>query len=155
MPGGRGSAMFGVRIGVTTHPGPQHYGAKIAPRTPFPTPTGDVMVQSNDIGHPRGEMAVVPRYLSASEWERRGVEVQHLSGALPIYERETTLTFVGREEYAEVSTAHRSWQRRLESLGCVPSSITIFRRSAIDIRYYEGVPRQFVRMPTRGRKALA
>ena len=83
------------------------------------------------------------------------MEVQELSGDLPVAERQTTLTITGREDYAEVDTAHRQWQRRLESLGCVPSTITTFRRSAIDIRYYESVPRQFVRMPSRGRKKLS
>ena len=93
-------------------------------------------------------------YLSALEWKRRGVEVQELSGELSVAERHTVVSFTGREDYAEVDTAHRQWQRRLEALGCIPTTITTFSRSAIDIRNYEGVPRRFIRMPSAGRKGL-
>ena len=92
------------------------------------------------------------RFRSAKEWQKLGVEVKRLSGELPIDDRETALSFLGRDKYAEVTSARRDWQRRLEGLGCVPTAINTFERGAAQIRYYSNVPRQFIRMPSAGRK---
>ena len=92
------------------------------------------------------------RFRSAKEWQELGVEIKRLSGELPIEDRETSLSFLGRDKYAEVTSARRDWQRRLEGLGCVPTAINTFQRGAAEIRYYAKVPRQFIRMPSGGRK---
>ena len=94
------------------------------------------------------------RFRSAKEWQELGVEVVQLSGELMIEDRETALAFIGREQRAEITTAHVQWQRRLESLGCQPTSITTFERGAAQIRYYSKVPRRFIRMPSAGRKKV-
>ena len=94
------------------------------------------------------------RFLNAKEWHEIGVEVKQLSGELMIEDRETALAFIGREQYAEITTAHIQWQRRLESLGCQPISITTFERGAAQIRYYSRVPWRFIRMPSAGRKKI-
>ena len=94
------------------------------------------------------------RFLNAKEWQERGVEVILLTGELMIEDRETAMAFIGREQHAEITTAHIQWQRRLESLGCQPTSITTFERGAAQIRYYSRVPRRFIRMPSAGRKNI-
>ena len=97
---------------------------------------------------------LVNRFLTAKQWQKLGVEVQQLAVDLPIEERETSMSFVGRENFAEVTTAHRQWQRRLESLGCIPTSVTAFKRGSAEIRHYGMVPRRFIRMPSAGRKRI-
>ena len=92
------------------------------------------------------------RFRSAKEWQELGVEVKRLSGELPIEDRETSMSLLGRDKYAEVTSARRDWQRRLEGLGCVPTAINTFQRGAAEIRYYANVPKQFIRMPSGGRK---
>ena len=92
------------------------------------------------------------RFRSAKEWQELGVEVKRLSGELPIDDRETSMSFLGRDKYAEVTSARRDWQRRLEGLGCVPTAINTFQRGAAEVRYYSKVPRRFIRMPSAGRK---
>ena len=92
------------------------------------------------------------RFRSVKEWLKLGVEVKRLSGELPIEDRETAMSFLGRDKFAEVTSARRDWQRRLEGLGCVPTAINTFQRGAAEIRYYAKVPRQFIRMPSGGRK---
>lgn len=91
-------------------------------------------------------------YLSAEDWEKRGVAVVRLSGDLPPDERETGLSFFDKDRFAEVTTALYSWQKRLESLGCVPTVINTFQDSSAEIRYYARVPRRFIRLPSAGRK---
>lgn len=93
-------------------------------------------------------------YLSAEDWEKRGVAVVRLSGDLPPDERETGLSFFDKDKFAEVTTALYSWQKRLESLGCVPTIINTFQDSSAEIRYYARVPRRFIRLPSAGRKKV-
>ena len=94
------------------------------------------------------------RLLQPEEWAKRGVEVTHLPGLHPPEDRETVIGFVGRERYAEITTASYVWQRRIEELGCKPVAITTFGHAGCSIRYYPRVPRKYIVMPAaRGHEA--
>lgn len=88
----------------------------------------------------------VHKYRTAAEWQSMGVKVQHLTGDLPRAERETVLSFLDPDNFAEVSTARPQWMRRLESLGAVPLTITTFEVGDGEIRWYK-FPRKWVKMP--------
>ena len=90
---------------------------------------------------------------SAKAWAKEGVAVQELCGDFPISERETVSSFIEADTYGEITTTTYQWMKRIESLGCRPATITTFGRSAGEIRYYPDVPRQFFRVPSRGRSA--
>lgn len=129
---------------------PSNSDPKTVARSAILTPESDVTAKGKGKIPKPGKL----RFHTAKEWQELGVEVIQLSGELMIEDRETALAFIGREQHAEITTAYVQWQRRLESLGCQPTSITTFERGAAQIRYYSKVPRRFIRMPSAGRKKV-
>ena len=126
---------------------PTNPGAKTASVAPIPARGS----RASGDGNGKTPEKQKSRYLSAIQWKRQGVDVEQVTGELKLEDRETTVAFLGRDD-AEVHTAHRLWQRRLEVLGCRPESITTFSRGAGEIRYYSQVPRRFIRLPSAGRR---
>lgn len=125
---------------------PTNSGTKTAPTAPILAPGSRVPGAGN--GKTPGKQKHGCR--NAIQWKKLGVDVEQVTGELKLEDRETTVAFLGRDD-AEVHTAHRVWQRRLEVLGCRPEVILTFSRGAGEIRYYSQVPRRFIRLPSAGR----
>ena len=94
------------------------------------------------------------KYLSAEQWEQKGVRVQRTTGVLPRTDRETSISFLEAGELSgdlEVSTCHPTWQKRMERKGAVPQSIQLYEHAGGEHRWYV-VPKAWVKRPSlRGR----
>ena len=84
----------------------------------------------------------------ASEWVIQGIEISRIRAELPPEEQETAISFLKGGRYAEITTADRQWQKRIESLGVKPRAITTFDMGKVEIRYYDRVPKGYVQMPS-------
>ena len=93
------------------------------------------------------------RKKQARTWQKEGVDVATLNGNLIKADRETSISFydVGAKN-AELTTANPTWQKRIESLGIIPHSITRFEDDLAEIRYYDKVPISYIKMPADGRR---
>lgn len=93
------------------------------------------------------------RLKTAKAWAKEGVDVGEITGDHPTKDHETSLSFIRGDRYGEITTANYQWQRRIEALGCKPRSITTFSDSKAQIRWYDRVPKAFMRKPSAGRQA--
>lgn len=86
-------------------------------------------------------------------WKNSGVDCGLLTGKLPRTERETVISFY---EYGtktgEIQSANPKWHTRLESLGVSPISIMRFEGDKAEIRYYDSVPKIFIKLPSSGKR---
>ena len=87
-----------------------------------------------------------------SYWESNGVDIGLLNQKLPRSDRETAISFIEVDTTAEITTASPTWQNRIESLGIIPASIMRFSSDKAEIRYYNTIPVNFIKLPSRGRK---
>jgi hypothetical protein len=105
--------------------------------------------------YPPARLAKAGKFLSAEEWEQKGVRVQRTTGELPRTERETSLAFLEAGDLSgdlEVSTCHPTWQKRMERMGAIPQSIQLFEHGEGESRWYI-VSKSWVKMPSpRGRR---
>ena len=100
--------------------------------------------------YPPARLEKAGKYLSAEEWEQKGVRVQRTTGDLPRTDRETSISFLEAGELSgdlEVSTCHPTWQKRMERKGAVPQSIQLYELAGGEHRFYV-VPKAWVKMPS-------
>ena len=104
--------------------------------------------------YPPKRLEKAGKYLSAEQWEQKGVRVQRTTGDLPKTDRETSISFLEAGELSgdlEVSTCHPTWQKRMERKGAVPQSIQLYELAGGEHRWYV-VPKAWVKRPSpRGR----
>ena len=90
------------------------------------------------------------KYLSAEDWEQKGVRVQRTTGELPRTDRETSISFLEAGELSgdlEVSTCHPTWQKRMERKGAIPQSIQLYEHAGGEHRFYV-VAKAWVKPPS-------
>lgn len=122
-------------------------GAESRSRTPqerLKTHSGD----SGGVRRPRGAPGQGPGLCTADALVSLGVPVSKTPGELAPEERETALSLLETENVAEITTSSPAWMRRLEELGWIPMSLTVFGDGA-EIRVYQ-ITKSAVWMPDRG-----
>lgn len=91
-------------------------------------------------------------YLTSQEWKDQGIPyVSFTSNPLDKEERESSMSFLESDSSAEITTALKSWQKRLENLGYRPVAITQYPQD-ISIRVYV-VPKKDIGFPVKARKS--
>ena len=107
------------------------------------------------MSYPPARLAKAGEYLSAEDWEQKGVRVQRTTGELPRTDRETSISFLEAWDLSgnlEVATCHPTWQKRMERKGALPQSIQLYEHGEGDHRWYI-VPKAWAKMPSpRGRR---
>ena len=89
----------------------------------------------------------------ARTWAKEGVDIATLDGKLVRADRETSVSFYETgTKNAEITTASPTWQNRLEGLDVVPFCITRFSDDQAEIRYYNKVPLNFIKLPANGKR---
>ena len=84
---------------------------------------------------------------------KEGADAIILKQKLVKADRETSVSFYDVScRIAEITTANVKWQNRLESLGIIPVSLTRFEGDKAEIRYYDKVPLNLIKLPANGRR---